>query len=192
MPNWCENEVLVQGPEDEIKRYKDSLLRDSNGKYYPWFSTVPLPELKDESEVKAYVEKESNTGTVFMFHDRVISLEVIENSPGELELHFYTAYCPAQKLCTDELFPKLSILQKYFEPINYFHGFIHFVKGKAIAEGYEQGEDQLSPWQMYDYKPWPEGVDPLKEKLKKCIAIPCNKLRPVEELIEILKKEGAV
>lgn len=67
MPNWCENQVLIRGPAEEIKRYKDSLLKDATGKYYPWFSTVPLPELKDEAEVQAYLEKEYHK-TVYGFH----------------------------------------------------------------------------------------------------------------------------
>ena len=158
MPNWCENQVLIRGPAEEIKRYKDSLLKDATGKYYPWFSTVPLPELKDKAEVEAYIEKEYNK-TVYGFHYRAICLEVIENSPGELELHFDTANSWAQNLCRDDLFPQLSILHKYFEPMNGYHGFAHFVKGKMIASGHEEGEEQFSPWQMYDYNPWPPGMN---------------------------------
>jgi hypothetical protein len=153
MPNWCYNNVLVRGPEDEIRRYKNRLLRDPTGKYYPWLSTAPLPEFKDEAEFKAYTEKESDTGTLFGLHYRVGDFEVIENNPGELELRFDTAHSPAQNLCIEEFFPKLSILHKYFEPMNNFHGFIHIVKGKVIAEGHEHGEEQDSPWQMYDYAP---------------------------------------
>jgi hypothetical protein len=81
LPNWCENEVLIRGPAEEIKRYKDRLLKDATGKYYPYLSTVPLPELKGEAEVEAYIAKEYDNKTVYGFHYRAIDLEVIESSP---------------------------------------------------------------------------------------------------------------
>jgi hypothetical protein len=192
MPNWCENEVLIRGPAEEIKRYKDSLLKDATGKYYPLISTVPLPELKDEAEVEAYIEKEYHNKTMYGLHYNAICLKVIENSPKELELHFRTADSRAQNLCTDELFPKHSILHKYFEPMNGYHGFAHYVKGKMIASGHEVSEEQDSPWQMYDYNPWPAGVNLLEEKPKNYIVIPQDQLRSIEELNELPKKEGAM
>ena len=137
MPNWCENDVLIRGSADVIKRYRDSILKDATGEYYPWLSTAPLPELKDEAEVKAYTEKERGNKTLFSFGCRVINLEVVENNPEELELHFMTAYSEGENLCTDELFPELSILHKYFEPMNNYHGFVHYVKGVVIAQGHE-------------------------------------------------------
>jgi hypothetical protein len=190
LPNWCENQVLIRGPAEEIKRYKDSLLKDATGKYYPYLSTVPLPELKGEAEVDAYIVKEYDNKTVYVFHYRAIDLEVIENSPRELELHFRTAWSCAQNLHTDDLFPKLSILHKYFEPMNGYHGFAHFVKGKLIASGHEVGEEQDSPWQMYEYNPWPAGAKPLVEKFKNYMIVPEDQLRPIDELIKLLRKMG--
>jgi hypothetical protein len=190
MPNWCENDVLIRGPAEEIKRYKDSLLKDATGKYYPWLSTVPLPELKDEAEVEAYVEKEPGNKTAFSFGCQVIDLEVVENNPRELELHFRTAYSKGGNLCTDELFPELSILHKYFEPMNAYHGFAHYVKGELIASGHEVGEEQDSPWQMYDYNPRPSGVNPLVERLKNYIIIPVDMLRSITDLLELPEMEG--
>jgi hypothetical protein len=189
MPNWCENDVHIRGSADVIKRYRDSILKDATGEYYPWLSTAPRPELKDEAEVKAYTETECGNKTLFSFGCRVINLEVVENNPEELELHFMTAYSEGENLCTDELFPELSILHKYFEPMNNYHGFVHYVKGVAIAQGHENGEDQDTPWQMYDYKPWPADVNPLEEKLKNYIKIPLDQLRPIEELVEYLKEK---
>jgi hypothetical protein len=192
LTNWCLNYVLIRGPAEEIKKYKNSILKDATGKYYPWLSTIPIPELKDEAEVEAYIEKEYENRTVFKFHYRVIDLKVAENDPEGLELLFRTAYSWAQNLCTEDLFPKLSILHKYFEPMNAYHGFDHYVKGELIASGYEVGEEQDSPWEMYDYNPWPAGVNPLEEKLKDYIIIPQDQLRPMNELIELLKKDGSV
>jgi hypothetical protein len=76
--------------------------------------------------------------------------------------------------------------------MNAYHGFDHYVKGKLIASGYEVGEEQDSPWEMYDYNPWPAGVNPLEEKLKDYIIIPNDQLRPMNELVELLKKDGSV
>jgi hypothetical protein len=191
LPNRCENQVLIRGPAEEIKKYKNSILKDATGKYYPWLSMVPISELKDEAEVEAYIEKEYNK-TAFKFHYRVIYLEVIQNNPEELELLFRTAYSWDQNLCTEDLFPKLSILHKYFEPMTGYHGFDHYVKGKLIASGFEVCEEQDSPWEMYDYNPWPAGVNPLEEKLKEYIIIPNDRLRPMNELVELLKKDGSV
>jgi hypothetical protein len=187
VPNWCENQVLIRGPAEEIKRFKDSILKDATGKYYPFLSAVPLPELKDKSEVDAYIEKEYKK-TLWAFGYRAKDLEVIEKSSEELELHFETAYSQANYFGVD-LFPKLSVSHKYFEAMNNFHGFVHYVKGEVIAQGHEEGEEQDSPWQMYDYNPWPAGVNPLEEKLKKYIRIPLDQRRPMDELIEHLKKE---
>jgi len=103
MPNWCENDVLIRGRAEDIQRYKDSLLKDSTGKFYPWISTVPLPELENELKVEEYIV---NNKTLFPFHHRVVDLVVIENNSEELVLHFETAYSNAQTmdLCTDDLF----------------------------------------------------------------------------------------
>lgn len=30
MPNWCENQILIRGPAEEITRYKDCLLKVDN------------------------------------------------------------------------------------------------------------------------------------------------------------------
>lgn len=188
MPNWCENEFLIRGSAEEIKKYKNSLLKDATGRYYPWISTVPIPELKDEAEVDAYIEKEHDNKTLCKFHYRVIDLRVIENNPEELELHFATAYGHAQHICTDEIFPKLSIFHKYFEQIWAYHGFSHYVKGKLIASGYEECEDSKS-WQMYDYSPWPAGPNPLEDILRSCIVTTNDQLLRIEEVIESLKKE---
>jgi hypothetical protein len=186
MPNRCENQLLIRGPADEIKRFKDSLLKVDN-EYYPFISAVPLSELKDKSEANAYIERE-NGKTLWAFHYRVTDLEVIEKSSEELELHFETA-CSQAKYFGEDLFPKLSILHKYFEAMNNFHGFVHYVKGEVIAQGHEEGEEQDSQWEMYDYNPWPVGVNPLEERLKNYIKIPLNQLRPIGELDELLKKE---
>jgi hypothetical protein len=42
MPNWCENDVLIRGPAEEIKRYKGSLLKDATN---PQNQLEPLDEL---------------------------------------------------------------------------------------------------------------------------------------------------
>jgi hypothetical protein len=60
-------------------------------KYYPLFTTVRNPELKGESELDAYIERECNKN-LQPLHYRVKDLEVIEISSEELELHFETAY----------------------------------------------------------------------------------------------------
>jgi len=36
LANWCENYYLIRGPAEAITRYKDSILKDATGKYYPW------------------------------------------------------------------------------------------------------------------------------------------------------------
>ena len=185
MANWCENYYLIRGPAEAITRYKDSILKDATGKYYPWLSTVPLPELKDEAEVKAYIKKERDN-TLFDFHYRAFDMEVIENSPEELELSFISAYTQSTVMCIADLAPKLSILRKYFEPMNCYQGFAHHVKGKMIASGHQDGEPLSSPWQMYDYNPH---VSSLEEDLKGHIVITGDQLRQIEEQNENPKKE---
>ena len=83
--------------------------------------------------------------------------EVIEKGPDELELTFETADSQARYFGQD-LFPRLSILHKYCEHMNNFHGFVHYVKGKVIAQGHENGEEQDSPWEMYEYNPKNYGI----------------------------------
>jgi hypothetical protein len=195
MPNWCHNNVLIRGPEDEIRRYKDSLLRDSAGKYYPLFKMGPLPELKGKDEFSKYIHKESNRENLHYLHYRAAYLEVTENSPEELELSFSTAYSQADNLGPEELCRKLAIFHEYFEAINNFHGFVYIVKGKVIAKGCmeEEGREEEFFWKIYfDFNPWPEVADPLIEKLKDRIVIPINKLQPLEKLIELCKKKESV
>lgn len=186
MYNWCKNKVIVQGKAEDVKRYKDCLLKDASGKYYPWFSAIPFPELKNKAEVDAYIRVEYD-GTLFRIHCRVANLEVIENNPQELELNFDTAYSCAQRLWPDypHIFQKLSIFHKYFEPIMPYHGFDHYVKGKLIASGYEVGEGQLYSWEMYNYAPWPPGVNPMWEALEDYAAISIDQLQPMDELDDL-------
>ena len=161
MANWCENKVIIRGPAEEIGRYKNSLLKDSTGKYYPIFIKGPFPELKDNDEVIAYVKKESDTGSVHYLHYRAVEFNVKENSPEELELDYDTAYSPSENLGPEELCRKLSIFHKYFEPQRLFHGFIHIVKGITIALGHEEAGDDWKNFyrQLGDYKPWPDRSD---------------------------------
>jgi hypothetical protein len=177
MPNWCMNSVLIRGPSEVVKKYKESLLRDSTGQYYPWFSSIPLPELKDEAEVDSYVKEEYENKTLFRFHYRAVQFEVIEKSPESLELKFWTAYNKATNLCADEnLFLELSIVHKYVEPMAAYHGFAHYVKGELIASGQEVSES----WEMYDYvQPGPDSLD---EELKDFCIIPVSELREIHEL----------
>jgi hypothetical protein len=185
MPNWCENTVIIRGQSEEVRKYKDSLLQDSTGQYYPWISSIPLPEIKSD-DIDAYIEKEYNK-TLFNFHYRATELDVIVNNDEELVLHFWTAYIKATNLCTEDLFPTLSILHKYFEPIRNFHGFIHYVDGEVIAQGHEDGDDLNSPWKMYNYAPFPADINPLEEKLKNYAIIPADELH---EIYEFLEEEG--
>jgi hypothetical protein len=185
MTNWYENHVLIRGPAVEIKRFKDRLVKVGN-KYYPLLSAVPHLELKDTSELGTCIQKEI-CKTLWAFNWGVTELELIERCPEELELHFESKYGHA-KYFGEDIFPRLSILNKYFEPMNNVHGFVHFVKGEVIASGHEEGEEQDSPWEIYDYNPWPVGVNPLEERSKNYFINTQDQLRSLKELNEYLKK----
>jgi hypothetical protein len=186
MANWCENQLYIKGSIEEIKRYKDSLLK-AGDKYYPFISTVPLPELQDH-ELDAYIEKEHGKN-LFKFHYRVTDFEVIECAPDVLEIHFETAYSPAKYL-GENLFPELSIVHKFFGAMSNIHGFAHFLNGKLCAEGFERGDEQDSRWRLWDYNPYPIGVNPLEERLKNYVRVPLSELKEMEELDQKFK-EGA-
>lgn len=185
MPIMFENQLLIRGPAEEITRFKNSLLRVGD-KYYPFISEVALPELIDESDVDVYIKKEIDK-TLWALN-YATDPEVIEKSSEELELNYETAYLQAGYF-GQNLFPKLSILHKYFEAMNNIHGFSHYINGEIIAQGHEVGEKQDSKWEMYDYNPWPVGMSPIEERLKDYIVIPLDQLRPMDELDELLKKE---
>ena len=148
MPNWCYNNVIIRGQAAEIEHFKNSLLK-VNDQYRPLVSTVPLPELQ-EDEIDAYIEREYGK-TLYRLGYRASDLGVRERSHEMLELRVDTAYSEVA-LDLGSLFPKLNILLRFYEPMNNYDGFVHWIRGCVIAEGRENGEDQDSPPKLYDYR----------------------------------------
>ncbi len=180
MTNWCINTLVIRGQAADIEHFKNSLLK-VNDRYQPFISTVPLPKMQKEEEIDAYFEREYEE-TLHSFGCAACDLVVTERSPEILEMRLATASSEVN-LELGCLFPKLNILLRFYERMNNYSGFKHWVRGRVIAEGSEVGEDQDSPPELYDYR-HPDDPD----LFTKVIVVPMEQLGLMKELVEQLKK----
>lgn len=154
MPNWCQNEVSISGPEENIARVKDHL----NGHEAFCLNKIkPIPdELRgtrspnDDQEKAEYLQKKyghsswyswcvANWGTKWNTVDASL-----RDFSDHLFYTFHTAWSPPisaiQQLAED--YPELRIEIEYDEPGCDFWGRTVFVGGEITRE--EEGPSLIN------------------------------------------------
>lgn len=129
MPNWCMNNMIVTGPQEDVARFWDGLGDDKNNVLSTY---APLQTENGEWDYFAAV---ANWGTKWDFDISENSQETI-NGTTYLYASFDTAWAPA----TDGIakiaakFPSLKFAVAYFEPGMGFYGYDIFFDGELQNE----------------------------------------------------------
>jgi hypothetical protein len=159
MPNWCENDLRVEGPRADLER----LLEEAKGESpFDFNRFIPYPEeFRRLDEVRDAWEREhgghpgvdwasrpadgfnaggcewcvSNWGTKWPAHR--VELGTLELGGGEdaaeVVFHFDTAWSPPLPLVrrASELFPTLTFELRYFESLGCFNGMLCCSQGEV-------------------------------------------------------------
>lgn len=155
MPNWCENNLIIEGNKEDMKE-----LLDLTTKEFDFDRIVPMPE---HQENNWYDWNNNNWGTKWNARD--VNFEYWEFKDGmTYEFNFLTAWSPPIPI-VDALmfkFPKLDINLKYSEPGLMYageygtDGDIQFTEEEAIAFDIERCsefyEDNIEEYANKFYK----------------------------------------
>ena len=124
MPNWCDNELVIEGEKEEIERFKEKA-KDEEG-ILSFSKFLPIPE-----KVNSYDWCMENWGTKW----DAVNVGRCEND-GAIEYSFGTAWSPptfvVKKMC--ELFPNLKFELRYFEAGVGFNGIFVCEKGEVKTD----------------------------------------------------------
>ena len=131
MPNWCNNELRVSGPTEDLARFKPQAVghnpwekppQDEEPSKLNFHSLVPVPEaiLKSDYANTGYDWEVKNWGCRWGACD----VEVVDEDDSYILYHFDTAWAPAvafiQNVCKQ--WPTLTFLLDYDEPGMGFKG----------------------------------------------------------------------
>jgi len=152
MPNWCENELVVEGSELGVKDFKNKnssykTTKDENGIVVENFqelsfrSSVPRPK-KEESNWYAW--SLGNWGTKWDISDADVS-EIKINDFGNhcMRYVFDTAWSPPVEWLesTSKKYPHLRFHLRYWEPLMQFEGFVYVENGRYLEEKHNDYSD---------------------------------------------------
>jgi hypothetical protein len=129
MPNWCDNALIVTGPQKEIERFKE-FVKGEDGALLDANKLIPYPKDLTGEQLKYW--RIENWGTKWGFCDT----ELIKETEQELKYHFDTAWSPPLPLIekAGELFPALRFSLHYYEPLMEFQGTFEMERGLVIQD----------------------------------------------------------
>lgn len=160
MPNWCENELIVEGSKEEIKVFKNQAVGKSSTEDDPadldFFNFFNQKE-----EVMMDVEwQSSNFGTKWGACNSTITNE----SDNELSYKFDTAWGPATIFFeqVSNLFPSLTFRLNYIEIGVGFKGDFVIKNGVVIEDSYLEGDD-FEEWLKEEDPELDEAMFPVAE-----------------------------
>lgn len=159
MPNWCENTLTVEGPEELLEKFFKAAEKEEQVLCFQ--NLHPMPEELEGTSSPGempnwYDWRVANWGTKW---NTGKSVERVENS-----FSFDTAWSPPEslfdKVAAD--YPELTFRLEYAEPGMNFAGFAEWAKGERIEsehgalEDYEWGKRHI--WECCekceeDYQP---------------------------------------
>jgi hypothetical protein len=153
MPNWCDNELQITGPQADADALRALMTTQTNP--FDFEAIVPVPDLPDECQDWSEWS-ESNWGTnKIAFEARWLSakkaarLDVIEVA------QFRTAWSPPTAVIASlsKRFPALTLRLSYDEPDWGFRGFVTYARGEMIARKHEEycfEEESIGLWHSLD------------------------------------------
>ena len=137
MPNWCENNLTVRGPEEEIKRFLDGIKvssdKDGDNQLDILDCLYPQPEeLENASGGPKNDWGRKHWGTKW----GDCYTDLVKKDPENLLFYFESAWSPPvegfTKVAKD--FPELLFYLTYEEPGMCFEGYARWMHGDLIAE----------------------------------------------------------
>jgi len=163
MPNWCENDLTIEGKLERLQEFREKMRgKDRNGEEtcLNEEALIPYPEeFKKMDEVAAQYHKEhpddwrnapkdgfnsggyewciENWGTKWGFcRVQEPELQSYGDDEGTLTYHFDTAWSPPLPLVKKmgELFPDLIFDLRYFEGLMQFNGIYRIENGQVTDE----------------------------------------------------------
>ena len=160
MPNWCNNNITIQGPTETIRQLWEDATAEGSGLLN---AMVPMPEeLKDTVKgsngdaVNWYDWAVSNWGTKWDVDTE--GLEFTDNGDGtaSIEGWFDSAWAPpigAYEKFLDDM-DNCSLTASYYEPGMDFGGFWSSENGdeycENLREEYEAGDDASDLYKQLD------------------------------------------
>ena len=153
MPNWCENDLVIQGKEEELQKFKQYV--SSERSQFDFNKMIPYPEEYAVADEAARIWEENrgnknwadrpkdgfnmggyqwcvdNWGTKWWIPD----VDIIYAS-NKISYFFSTAWAPPEPIIKHliEKFPKLKISLKYYEAGGGFRGVLNGARGKVTKE----------------------------------------------------------
>ena len=152
MPNWCDNNVMIKGPTEEINKIKDFLVEQGN--VFSFERILPCPaalrnapapnrnEQSVEFNKKKYGAADwydwsvNNWGTKWNSSDTVMHTELEDKEEKQIGYSFQTAWAPPLPLYDKlaEMFPNTNIFVNFDESGCDFAGWRLYVNGKVEKE----------------------------------------------------------
>lgn len=142
MPNWCNNEMSVTGPEEQIAAFRSSLIDENQTDTRSveiLNKLLPLPE--GTTEMVGTTSVFTPTGyetTLELWGSKWgdCDTEFLADEPNYLGFHFTSAWSPPINgmIHISEMFPELVFVMFYEEPGNCFRGRTTIKNGEVIDE----------------------------------------------------------
>lgn len=138
MPNWCNNNLSICGPETAIRSIADKLKEvNEDGERKRLADFMPQPTDADGELIGGVDWQYENWGTKWGDCETEISDEnyaVPEMS--SISMHFQTPWGPAAGLLKEisRLYPNVSIDNEYEEPGMNFFGIARYKGGEAVID----------------------------------------------------------
>ena len=129
MPNWCENELLIAGPEDEVNKFIET---SKKGDDFAIFENhIPTPNLENDGW---YMWRLNNWGCKWDVDDPTLRYENTSDGIKEAIMYFNTPWSPAIEAFTtiSSMYPNLLFAIAYEEPGMQFEGFAKFNNGSIL------------------------------------------------------------
>ena len=150
MANWCQNELLISGPEDQLDALEDICAGfypqygDNKGEFALCLNNIvecPFPE----GTYEASEWRMENWGT-----KRVLHAEQTDDL-DYLSFVFHTAWSPAEAFAENasKEWPDLTFDLSYEEPGMVFRGRVVFKAGKKLHEEDTSAEYRKEMEEMY-------------------------------------------
>jgi hypothetical protein len=139
MPNWCDNKLLIQGPEADLSRMQKEIGVADNP--FDLERILPTPG-NLAAEDGWYGWRVANWGTKWN-----VEATLENRSAGEAEYVFMSAWSPPLQALTalSVSYPALMISTEYDEPGGGFAGSMQIQAGRIIAQ-----EEHQIEWDQAD------------------------------------------
>ncbi len=131
MPNHCENNSIIEGPEADIKRFWEAVQGEEDTLCF--VNLVPMPE--DETDWYSWCN--DNWGTKWGDYEHQGEITYGEWEEKRIESSYITAWGPLSVefwLKVSTMFPTLRIAVSYDEPGMDFSGWHSFYGGEHVGE----------------------------------------------------------